>query len=69
MSIEPTLSPLAALEKVSSIGRFSCEGFLYDFDEDGMSACVEDLETGKFWSASGEYMTLITEETTWISLL
>lgn len=63
----PTLSPLEALEKVRDIGNFSCEGFLYEMDMDDMSACAEDLVTGKFWQCSGEYDIPINETTTWIT--
>jgi hypothetical protein len=67
--VKPTLSPLEALEKVRDIGSFTCEGFLYEMDEDDMSASAENLVTGKFWQCSGEYGVSINENTYWLSIL
>jgi hypothetical protein len=64
---KPTLTPIAALEQVCNIGKFSCEGFVYEMDEDGMAACAEDLATGKFWQCSGDYEVAIDENTYWFS--
>jgi hypothetical protein len=66
---QPTLSPTEALERFRSIGTFSCEGFVYEMDQDDMSVCAENLSTGKFWQCTGEYGVPISESTSWISLL
>lgn len=66
---KPALTPFEALSKVRDIGSFSCEGFLYAFDEDGESVCAEDLSDGRYWAASGDYAEPVTEDAEWISLL
>jgi hypothetical protein len=66
MNSQPTLSPIEAVDQVRSIGTFSCEGFVYEMDEDNFGVIAENLETGMLWACSGDIEEPVNENTIWV---